>query len=140
MEVFVPYKIKFGSYFRNFTNDDISTTCFDEKFINKYLSKNVGKEIKVSARNLQLMNYMDPNCKYENGMMSIDRQSIGTISFVGKLGMTIETSEKLAEAIKKDGMCTAIVNHYNSIDPNKIIKAELSLYWHDPDEDKTFIL
>ncbi len=139
MEVFVPYKMKIGTRLTDPVGEE-SPVIFDEKFIDKYLTKNIGEEVKVSARNLQLMNYMDPNCKYENGMMSIDRQSIGTISFVGKLGMTIETSEKIAETIKKDEICTAIMNHYNSIDPNKIIKAELFLYWHDADKDRTFIL
>lgn len=139
MEVFIPYKIKIGIRFKNQVQEE-STVIFDEKFIDKYLTKNIGEEVKVSAHNLQLMNYMDPNCKYENGIGFIDRQSIGTITFVGKLGVTIETTEKIAEAIKKDQMQIAILNYYNTVDPNSIIKVEISLYWHDADKDKTFIL
>ena len=86
------------------------------------------------------MKYMDPNCKYENGLGCIDSQSIGTITFVGKLGVTIETTEKIAEAIKKDQMQITILNYYNTVDPNSIIKVEISLYWHDADKNKTFIL
>lgn len=139
MEVFVPYKMKIGTRLKNQVQEE-STVIFDEKFIDKYLTKNIGEEVKVSAHNLQLMNYMDPNCKYENGIDCIDRQSIGTITFVGKLGVTIETTEKIAEAIKKDQMQIVILNYYNTVDPNSIIKVEISLYWHDADKDKTFIL
>lgn len=139
MEVFVPYGSKFGTHFKSSVGENIST-IFDKNFIDKYLTKNVGEEVKVSAHNLQLMNYMDPNCKYEKGINCIDRQSIGTITFVGKLGVTIKTTEKIAEAIKKDQMQIAILNFYNTADPNSIIKAKISLYWHDADEDKTFIL
>lgn len=138
MEVFVPYKMKIGTRLKNQVQEE-STVIFNEKFIDKYLTKNVGEKVNVSAHNLQLMNYMDPNCKYENGIDCIDRQSIGTITFVGKLGVTIETTEKIAEAIKKDQMQIAILNFYNAGNPS-IIKAKISLYWHDPDEDKTFIL
>lgn len=139
MEVFVPYKMKIGTRLKNQVQEE-STIIFNEKFIDKYLTKNVGEKVNVSAHNLQLMNYMDPNCKYENGIDCIDRQSIGTITFVGKLGVTIETTEKIAEAIKKDQMQIAILNYYNTVDPNSIIKVEISLYWHDADKDKTFIL
>lgn len=139
MEVFVPYKMKIGTHLTDPVREE-SPVIFDEKFIDKYLTKNIGEEVKVTAHNLQLMNYMDPNCKYENGFYCIDRQSIGTITFVGKLGVTIETTEKIAEAIKKDQMQIAILNYYNTIDPNSIIKAEIFLYWHDADKDKTFIV
>lgn len=141
MEVFVPYRIEFGTHFKNSIREDIPT-IFDEKFIDKYLTKNVGKEVKVSAPNLQLMNYMDPNCKYEKGLRTPvkDYHSVGTITFVGKLGVTIETTERIAEAIKKDEIQIAILNFYNSIDPTEIIKAEIYLSWYDKDEDVSFIL
>ena len=134
MEVFVPYKVKIGTRLENLVDGGTSSIIFDEKFLDEYLSKNIGKEVEVSVRNLALMNHMDPNCKYRDGLMSANRQSIGTIAFVGKLGVTIDTTEKIAEAIKKDGIQTAILIYYNSIEPDKIIKVKISLYWQDKDK------